>query len=45
MEKTSRTTITKYMRELVPEGIMSSRKDDLEVYYLNNDLIRILSGN
>lgn len=45
MKKSSRTTITKYMGELVSEGILSSRKDGLEVYYLNDDLIRILSGN
>jgi Fic family protein len=45
MKKSSRTTITKYMGELVSEGIVSSRKDGLEVYYLNDDLIRILSGN
>jgi len=45
LEKTSRTTLTKYMGELVSAGILSPKKAGLEVYYLNNDLIRILSGN
>ncbi|MDZ7739614.1 MAG: Fic family protein [Bacteroidales bacterium] len=45
MKKTSRTTITKYMGQLLSEGILSSKKEGLEVYYLNDDLIRILGGN
>jgi len=45
LKKTSRTTITKYMGELVAAGILSPKKEGLEIYYLNNDLIRILSGN
>ena len=45
LKKTSRTTITKYMGELVSAGILSPKKEGLEVYYLNDDLIRILSGN
>jgi len=45
MKKTSRTTITKYMGQLVSEGILSSKKEGIEVYYLNDDLIRILGGN
>lgn len=45
LKKTSRTTITKYMGELVSAGILSPKKEGLEVYYLNDDLIRILGGN
>lgn len=45
MERTSRTTVTKYMGELVAAGILSPRKEGLEVYYLNNDLLRILGGD
>lgn len=44
IEKTSRTTITKYMGELVRAKILSSKKDGLEVYYLNDDLLRVLGG-
>ncbi|MCJ7819884.1 MAG: Fic family protein, partial [Bacteroidales bacterium] len=44
LKKSSRTTITKYMGELVSAGILSPQKEGLEVYYLNNDLIRILGG-
>ena len=40
--KSSRTTITKYMNELVTAGILSPIKDGSEVYYINNELIRIL---
>jgi hypothetical protein len=43
--KTSRTTLTKYMKELVDEKILMPKKIGVEVYYLNNDLIRILEGN
>jgi Fic family protein len=42
--KTSRTTITKYMGELVKHGILSSKTEGKEVYYLNNDLLRILKS-
>jgi Fic family protein len=38
----SRTTLTKYMDELVNTGILSRKKDGTEIYYLNDDLIRIL---
>lgn len=41
---TSRTTLTKYMKSLVDLGILSSRQDGREVYFINNDLIRILEG-
>ncbi len=44
LEKSSRTTITKYMSELVEAGILSPQKDGVEVYYLNDDLLRILAG-
>ena len=43
--KTSRTTLTKYMKELVDKKILMPKKIGVEVYYLNNDLIRILEGN
>jgi Fic family protein len=42
--KKSRTTIAKYMDELVAAGILSPKKDGSQVYYLNDDLIRILEG-
>ncbi len=40
----SRTTLTKYMKSLVDLGILSAKIDGREVYYVNNDLIRILEG-
>jgi Fic family protein len=40
--KTSRTTLTKYMDELVQAKILSTKREGTEVYYLNDDLIRIL---
>ncbi len=42
--KKSRTTLTKYMSELVSNRILTPRKDGTNVYYLNDDLIRILEG-
>jgi Fic family protein len=42
--KTSRTTMTKYMNELVNYKILRPRKDGVEVFYINEDLIRILEG-
>ncbi len=42
--KTSRTTLTKYMNELVDHNILSTKKDGVEVFYVNDDLIRILEG-
>ena len=42
LNRTSRTTLTKYMNEITGLGIVSPKKDGKEVYYLNNDLIRIL---
>jgi len=44
LNRTSRTTLTKYMTELTHLGILSPKKDGKEVYYLNNDLLRILEG-
>lgn len=40
----SRTTLTKYMQQLVKLGIVSSQQDGREVYFINNDLLRILEG-
>jgi hypothetical protein len=42
--KTSRTTQTKLMKELVSSKILSPKKYSSGVYYLNDDLIRILAG-
>jgi len=44
LKRTSRTTLTKYMGELSKLGILSPKQDGKEVFYLNNDLIRILEG-
>ena len=40
--KTSRTTVTKYMQELVRYQILRPVKDGNEVFYVNDDLMRIL---
>lgn len=40
----SRTTLTKYMKELVRLGVLSPNEDGREVFYVNNDLVRILQG-
>lgn len=40
----SRTTLTKYMFELTQLGILSFHQDGKEVFYLNDDLIRILKS-
>ena len=42
--RSSRTTLTKRMEELVAAKILTPKKDGSEVYYLNDDLIRILAG-
>ncbi len=42
--KTSRTTLTKYVNELVEHKILRPKKDGVEVYYINDDLLRILEG-
>jgi len=44
IERTSRTTLSKYMSDLVNAKILSPQKDGKEVYYINDDLIRILRG-
>jgi Fic family protein len=41
---TSRTTLTKYMQQLVALGILSPNAEGREVFYMNNDLIRILEA-
>ncbi len=41
---TSRTTLTKYFNELVAAKILSPVKDGKELFYVNEDLIRILQG-
>ena len=40
----SRTTLTKYMNQLVDAGILSPQYDSKEVFFINNDLIRILQS-
>ena len=42
--KTSRTTQTKLMEELVAAKILTPKKFGSEVYYINDDLMRILAG-
>ncbi|QDH78735.1 Fic family protein [Echinicola soli] len=44
MQISSRTTLTKYFSELVDARILSPIKDGREVFYINEDLIRILEG-
>ena len=41
--KSSGTTLSKYMEELVAAKILTTKKYGSEVYYLNDDLIRILA--
>ena len=40
----SRTTLTKYLQKLVELGVLSVIEDGREVFYLNNDLVRILQS-
>jgi Fic family protein len=42
--RTSRTTLSGYTTQLVEFKILSPMQDGKEVYYINNDLIRILDG-
>lgn len=42
--RTSRTTLTKYMNELIKLGILTSKQDKKEVFYINIDLVRILNS-
>jgi len=44
LEKTSRTTLTKYLNELVEHKILRPKRDGIEVYFINDDLLRILTG-
>ncbi|MGB3779716.1 MAG: Fic family protein [Tunicatimonas sp.] len=44
LEKSSRTTLTRYMEALVQQRILIPKKDGRAIYYLNEDLIRILEG-
>lgn len=44
LQISSRTTLTKYVNELVKAGILTAQKDGREVFYINGDLIRILEG-
>lgn len=41
---TSRTTLTKYMQQLVDLGVLSASTEGREVFYINNDLLRILQN-
>jgi len=41
---TSRTTLTKYMQDLVKLGVLSANEEGREVFYVNNDLLKILQG-
>jgi Fic family protein len=43
-KKSSRTTLSKYMDELVSAKILTPRKEGKEIYYVNDDLVRILGG-
>jgi len=42
--RSSRTTLSKRMEELVAAKILTPKRDGSEIYYLNDDLIRILAG-
>ncbi len=44
IDKTSRTTLTKYINELVEHRILRPKKDGTHVFYINDDLMRILQG-
>ena len=40
----SRTTLTNYMKELMRYKVLSVRQEGREVFYINDDLVRILQG-
>jgi Fic family protein len=42
--RTSRTTLGKYMHELTKLQVLSVQQSGKEVYYINNDLLRILNS-
>lgn len=44
VQKTSRTTITKYISQLTKLGILTSKEVGGQVFYINSDLFRILEG-
>lgn len=44
LQISSRTTLTKYANELVAAQILTPSKEGREVFYINDDLIRILEG-
>ncbi len=44
LQISSRTTLTKYFSELVEFNIVSHSRDGKEVFYVNDDLVRILEG-
>jgi Fic family protein len=44
LDRTSRTTLTKYMSELTRLKILTQKEEGKEVYYINQDLVRILGG-
>ncbi|MFC6101564.1 hypothetical protein [Olivibacter domesticus] len=44
LQVTFRTTLTKYFSELTDAGILISEKEGKEVFYINEDLIRILES-
>jgi hypothetical protein len=41
---TSRTTLTKYFGELVDAKVLGVKKEGKDVFYVNEDLVRILEG-
>jgi Fic family protein len=41
----SRTTLTKYFSELAEAKILFPKRDGKEVYYVNEELVRILGSN
>lgn len=43
-EKSSRTTLTKYMNELVEHQILRAENSGTQVFYINEDLMRILES-
>ena len=43
LEVTSRTTLSKYAEQLVSIGIVSKKYEGKEVFYINDDLLRIIS--
>jgi len=42
---TSRTTLVKYAEQLVSNGIVSKKNEGKEVFYINDDLLRIISDS